>query len=195
MQTAEQLMVAVFRRASLNVFATKEYMSRVRGGSNSATIRISPEPVRAPVDRMDVFVPLDRKAFEHCRARLSEDTLILGEQEVLTLEESNFPGRFQDIPLSRLAKEAGGAIYANVVVVGIIAALCHVGEAAVCSIVEEAFKKRSREVVDKDLSAVGLGYELGVGLPHSLPHDPPRSPGQCRPSAGNNAIRLIASGR
>ncbi len=175
-QTAEQLMVAVFRRAGLNVFATKEYMSRVRGGSNSTTIRISPERVRALVDRMDIFVPLDRDALEHCRTRISKDTIVLGEKEVFSAEEGDppteegtFPGRFQDIPLSRLAKEAGGAIYANTVVVGTVAALCKIDEAVVRSSVENAFQKRDREIVDKNLTAARLGYELGAGLPHGLP--------------------------
>ncbi|MBN2566338.1 MAG: 2-oxoacid:acceptor oxidoreductase family protein [Candidatus Eisenbacteria bacterium] len=168
-QTAEQLMVAVFRRAGLNIFATKEYMSRVRGGSNSTTIRISPERVRALVDRMDVFVPLDRDAVEHCRSRISDDTVILGEKEVLSAEEGVFPGRFQDVPLSRLAKDAGGAIYANVVVVGIIAALCQIDEAVVRSCVADAFQKRDKEIVEKNLSAAGLGYQAGTHLEYRLP--------------------------
>lgn len=168
-QTAEQLMVAIFRWAGLNVFATKEYMSRVRGGSNSTTIRISTERVRALADRMDIFVPLDRDALGHCRPRISDDTIVLGEKAVLSAEEGGFSGRFQDIPLSRLAKEAGGAIYANTVVAGIVAALCGIDEAVVRSCVEDAFRKRDREIVDKNLTAAGLGYELGAGVPHRLP--------------------------
>jgi len=168
-QTAEQLMVAIFRRAGLNVFATKEYMSRVRGGSNSTTIRISPGRVRALVDRMDIFVPLDRDAFEHCRRRISRDTIILGEQKVLSPDENRSLGRFQDIPLSRLAKDAGGAIYTNIVVVGSIAALCGIDESVVQSCVKDAFQKRDKKIVDGNLSAAGLGYEAGTGLPHKLP--------------------------
>ncbi|MBN1319732.1 MAG: 2-oxoacid:acceptor oxidoreductase subunit alpha [Thermoleophilia bacterium] len=168
-QTAEQLMVATFRRAGLNVFATKEYMSRVRGGSNSTTIRISPERVRALTDRMDLFVPLDRDAFEHCRPRISRDTIVLAEQEVLPPDEDKALGRFQAVPLSRLAKDAGGAIYTNVVVVGVVAALCGIGESVVRSCVEDAFQKRDRKIVDGNLSAARLGHEVGTGLPHKLP--------------------------
>jgi 2-oxoglutarate ferredoxin oxidoreductase subunit alpha len=167
-QTAEQLMVAVFRKAGLNVFATKEYMSRVRGGSNSTTIRISQGRVRALVDRMDMFIPLDRDAFQHCRRRISPETVILGEREVVRPEEDGSPGQFEDIPLSRLAKDAGGAIYANVVVVGIVAALCEIDESIVQSCVEDAFKERDQKIVDQNLSAVGFGYETGTRLPHSL---------------------------
>ncbi len=168
-QTAEQLMVAIFRRAGLNVFATKEYMSRVRGGTNSTTIRISPERVRALVDRMDIFVPLDRVAFEHCRQRISQDTIILGEQEVFPPDEDDSPGRFQDVPLSDLAKDAGGAIYTNTVVAGTVAALCGIDESVVSSCVKDVFQNRDTKIVDGNLSAAGLGYEVGAGLPHKLP--------------------------
>ncbi len=168
-QTAEQLMVAIFRQAGLNVFATKEYMSRVRGGSNSTTIRISPGRVRALVDRMDIFVPLDRDAYQHCSTRISQDTIILGEKETFPPDKDDLPGRFQDIPLSRLAKDAGGAIYTNTVVVGVVAALCGIDEAVARSHVQDAFQKRDQKIVDNNLSAIALGYEAGARLPHKLP--------------------------
>ncbi|MBN1628318.1 MAG: 2-oxoacid:acceptor oxidoreductase subunit alpha [Thermoleophilia bacterium] len=168
-QTAEQLMVAIFREAGLNVFATKEYMSRVRGGSNSTTIRISPERVRALVDRMDIFVPLDSDAYQHCSTRISQDTIILGEEETFPPREDDSPGRFENVPLSSLAKEAGKAIYKNVVMVGVIAALCEVDESVVRSCVQDAFRKRDQKIIDENLSAIALGYEAGAQLQHKLP--------------------------
>ena len=40
-QTVEQILTQVLKLSGFNVFATKEYMSRVRGGTNSTEIRIS----------------------------------------------------------------------------------------------------------------------------------------------------------
>ncbi|MDD4765136.1 MAG: 2-oxoacid:acceptor oxidoreductase family protein, partial [Atribacterota bacterium] len=39
-QTVEQLLTRMLKMSGYYVFATKEYMSRVRGGSNSTQIRV-----------------------------------------------------------------------------------------------------------------------------------------------------------
>jgi 2-oxoglutarate ferredoxin oxidoreductase subunit alpha len=60
MQTVGKLLTCISKTAGYNVFATTEYMSRVRGGMNSTLIRISKEPVKAFVDRIDILVPLSK---------------------------------------------------------------------------------------------------------------------------------------
>ena len=62
LQSIESMLTAFAKKAFYNVFATKEYMSRVRGGCNSTAIRISPESVMAGVGRIDLLVPLDAEA-------------------------------------------------------------------------------------------------------------------------------------
>src|SRR4030042_5521229 len=57
-QTVENVLTRMLKGAGYNVFATKEYMSRVRGGNNSTQIRVSSLPVLAFVNRTDVLVPL-----------------------------------------------------------------------------------------------------------------------------------------
>src|SRR5665254_1378 len=44
-QTVEMLLTRIFKLGGLNVFATKEYMSRVRGESNSTQIIVSSKKV------------------------------------------------------------------------------------------------------------------------------------------------------
>ena len=39
--TVEQVLLRVFKVSGLNVFASREYMSRIRGGNNSTEIRVS----------------------------------------------------------------------------------------------------------------------------------------------------------
>jgi Pyruvate/2-oxoacid:ferredoxin oxidoreductase gamma subunit len=64
-QTVEYLLKRIFKLAGYNVFATKEYMSRIRDGINSTEIRVSSGPVRACVNRIDILIPLNKfKTFE-----------------------------------------------------------------------------------------------------------------------------------
>ncbi|MEN3042809.1 MAG: 2-oxoacid:acceptor oxidoreductase family protein, partial [Fervidobacterium sp.] len=61
-QSVEHILTRVAKDSGFYVFATKEYMSRVRGGNNSTELRISEKPVYAYVDRIDILVPLNDNA-------------------------------------------------------------------------------------------------------------------------------------
>ena len=75
-QTVERLLTRILKTAGYNVFATKEYMSRVRGGMNSTEIRISEKPVNAFIDRIDILVPLNEGAIKHLSKRVSSKTIL-----------------------------------------------------------------------------------------------------------------------
>jgi len=55
-QTVEHLLTRTLKLAGHNVFSTQEFMSRIRGGSNSTSIRVSSKGVSAPVDRADILI-------------------------------------------------------------------------------------------------------------------------------------------
>src|SRR4030042_2847993 len=78
-QTVENILTRMLKGAGYNVFATKEYMSRVRGGNNSTQIRVSSRPVSAFVNRIDLFIPLSKGAVQHLQERISKETILLGE--------------------------------------------------------------------------------------------------------------------
>ena len=57
-QTIEFVLSRVLKRSGYHVFSTKEYMSRVRGGSNTVTLRVSDRPVAALTHDIDLLMPL-----------------------------------------------------------------------------------------------------------------------------------------
>ena len=63
-QTIEHLLTRILKLSGYNVFSSKEYMSRIRGGINSTQIRISWKKVAAFVDRIDILIPLSRGVLE-----------------------------------------------------------------------------------------------------------------------------------
>ncbi len=163
-KTAENLMVSVFRKAGYSVFATKEYMSRIRGGSNSTTIRISSKPVKALVDRMDLLISLDREAFKHVQHRISPETKIIGEKETLFQKDAQWSGQSLDVPLTELAKETGGKIYANIIVVAIVAGLLKIEKSIVHDCVKTIFNTKGKEIVEKNIKAVDKGMDFSSRL-------------------------------
>jgi len=50
--TIENLLTRIIKQAGYHVFATEEFMSRVRGGSNTTSIRVADRPVSAFVERI-----------------------------------------------------------------------------------------------------------------------------------------------
>ncbi len=157
-QTVETLLTRILKTAGYHVFATKEYMSRVRGGANSTTIRVSGKRVSALVDRMDVLVPLNAGAVAHVAERLSPQTVVVGEREVVADEaiESN---RTLAVPFTEIATEIGGKIYSNVVAVGAVAGLLGLDPDAVVAYVQRYFAKKSSEIVANNVKAVRAGYD------------------------------------
>ena len=69
-QTVESILTKLLKLSGYNVFATKEYMSRVRGGANSTEIRISSKRVNAFVDKIDILIPLNEGAIDRIKNRI-----------------------------------------------------------------------------------------------------------------------------
>lgn len=158
-QTIEHILTQVLKLSGYNVFATKEYMSRIRGGSNSTEIRVSLKRVAAYLDRIDLLVPLDNNAIPHLESRISSSTVILGEQAKLATKLE-----ITDIPLSVIAAEIGGQIYANMVAIGVIAGLFRCEKALLDRYLAAYFAKKGESIVEKNRQAVRKGYKIGADL-------------------------------
>ena len=163
-QSVEYLLTRVFKLAGYNVFAAKEYMSRVRGGMNSTQIRVSSETVCACVSRIDILIPLDKGAVRHVEKRITPQTIILAERRAIGDDFDRIRHKFVDVPFTRTASEIGDKIYSNVVAVGTIAALFGIDLQTVSGYVKKFFCAKSDDVVQENLVAVTEGFNLGLDL-------------------------------
>ncbi|MDD3081890.1 MAG: 2-oxoacid:acceptor oxidoreductase subunit alpha [Desulfobacterales bacterium] len=158
-QTIEEILTQAFRRAGFHVFANKEYMSRIRGGSNSTLIRIGSIPVRAWTNRPDLAIPLSRPALDHLRKRIPQDTLLLGEQEVIGRSEKAIP-----IPLATAAQDIGGVLYVNTIAAGAVWGLFNQPVELLELAVKSYFQGKTPEVLENNRQAVRIGYAIGAGV-------------------------------
>lgn len=166
-QTVEQLLTHLFKESGYCLYATKEYMSRVRGGSNSTEIRVASHPVDAYLDRIDILFPLNRDALLHVAHRISPETVVLGEKSVLIAEEDTENYSIIDIPFSAIAGEIGGAIYSNIIATGVLASLFSLEQEKVNDYLKKRFGKKGDAVVAKNIEAVGRGFEIGKNIHQS----------------------------
>ena len=105
--TIGDLLTQVFVQAGFYTFTIKDFESRIRGGYNFTQIRVSDQPIHAPVEYIDVIVALSRDAVVGVRDRLVEEGVIIFDDtiEFDDLEACHFPA-----PLEKTAKEVGGNI-------------------------------------------------------------------------------------
>ncbi len=154
-QTVEQLLTRMLKRSGYHVFATKEYMSRVRGGSNSTQIRVSSQPVQAPVRRIDFLIPLDNEAIPHVAERLDKNTVIIGDQERIDTDRKMIHVSFLE-----MAKEIGNAIYANTLAVGLLLGLMEGDLEEGKEYLKDYFSKKKKEdMIQDNLQALEKGFQ------------------------------------
>ena len=163
-QTVEHLLTRIFKLAGFNVFATKEYMSRIRGGMNSTSIRISSKPVRAAVSTIDILIPLNKGALRHVERNISNRTIILADKEMIGEDIDQIEHEFVDVPFTGTAAEIGDKIYSNVVAVGTMAGLFGVDLPIANKYVKKFFSSKSSDIVQKNLAALKKGFDFSGDL-------------------------------
>ncbi|MBN1361221.1 MAG: 2-oxoacid:acceptor oxidoreductase subunit alpha [Sedimentisphaerales bacterium] len=162
-QTVESLLTRILKRSGYHVFATKEYMSRVRGGANSTTIRVSDKPVAAYVSRMDILIALNAGAIEHVAERLSSDTIVLAEGEAIAAVDPQ-AARLFEVPFTQTASDIGNKIYSNIVAVGAIAGLLGLDLDQASDYVKHFFARKSEDIVSNNVKALAAGYDAAGKL-------------------------------
>jgi len=161
-QTVEHLMTQTLKLSGYNVFSTQEYMSRIRGGNNSTSIRISSKKVSAPVNRMDILIPFGEGAVKHVSKRISPDTLIIGEEKVFKDEYDG--SNSIDVPISQIAAEVGGPIFANTVASALMLRLFDVDIELFNDYLKKRFSGKDESIVQKNINAAKRGYDLSDEL-------------------------------
>ena len=161
LQTLGLVLSRAIRSGGLHVFTVNEFMSRIRGGSNSLTLRTSTAPVRAVSDKVNCCVLLDRDALPRIQGRLSEQTLLIGDPAFF----SDQPG-IEQLPLKELSTQAGGTIYVNSIVCGYIMRLLGWDLTPLDAAIRRTFTQAERQ--EKNLGAARLGWDFAARLEGSF---------------------------
>lgn len=162
-QTVEKLLTMTLKKSGFNVFATREYMSRVRGGVNSTSIRISSEKVRAFSQKIDFLFPINEKAIPHLQEWLSDESIIIGETEFIDMD-LDFPGIKIKIPLLETSKSLGGEVYSNMIVLGLICNILKADKSILHTLLNDHFQSKGKKVVQQNIEAADKGSEIAKQL-------------------------------
>jgi 2-oxoglutarate ferredoxin oxidoreductase subunit alpha len=148
-------------RAGRHVFTSKDFASRIRGGYTASKIRTSVDRVESVVDRLDILIALTERTVHENEDELHEDSVVIYDGERSTMQDVEVPhgATALEVPLKRLAEDAGGAIMLNVVALG---AACEVMNFPIENL-DESLKKRfgdkGEAIVENNKKAARKGQE------------------------------------
>ena len=167
--------------------ATQDYMSRIRGGRNSYSVRIREIPVRSGRRQADIALSLDPGHLPHILPSLAPAGIVVCDLPAGAAESAD--PRVVAAPLKELAVSSGSPILANIVGAGIIARALGIAPETVDAVLSREFKG---DFLEKNRVAARLGGEWadphvasGYRLPAAVFH--PRMI-----LAGNEALALGA---
>ncbi len=164
-QTVEGILLSVLKNEGYPVFASKEYMSRVRGGSNSTEIRVASKKPRAYLRSMDICFPFDKAAFEHLKPRITpETTLIFADERIV---ESGMDYKIVHVPIVSIASGLGNALFENTVAAGVILGILGVDMAGLESYLQKRFGAKGDKVIDGNIEAGRQGCKIGQHLAYA----------------------------
>jgi len=148
----ETLLTKGFKRAGFYTFSTKEFMSRVRGGSNTTFIKISNRPVNAPDFKVDIFVPLDTNAYYHAQERINKESFVIAKKGDFECDCILY-----DYDLEELAKEIGNPIVSNTIAAALVFGLLGCDGEILKQIAAELY---ANELLELNLKALDIGADL-----------------------------------
>lgn len=157
-QTIASALVSVLKRSGCHVFACTEFMSRVRGGSNSTQVRITGRKRHAYVHRIDFLFALNADALEHLKTRISPTTIVFADKSQVP---STYEGLLVDAPITSFARQAGNPIYSNTAAVAVALGLLGIPQEGLDDYLREIFAGKGEAVVANNIEAARLGYAFG----------------------------------
>ena len=170
--------------AGYHFHSTQDYMSRIRGGRNSFSIRMMDVPVRAGRAVADILLALDPGHLSHFLPGLRPDGLAFSDTP--TVGET---GRVTAAPLKELAASAGSPILGNMAGAGIVAHALGVSPRMMDQLLALEFHG---EILEKNRKAVRLGSEWASGRLTEAFRLPPAPFHPRLILAGNEALALGA---
>lgn len=151
MDTISTLFERILKKSGYNVYTTKDYMSRVRGGHNFIQIRFGDEEISSHFSSLDVIIALDKTTVDSHLERLQEKGVLICDESVKSGDS-----RGLGIPLKKIAIEVGNPKVFGTVAVGALVQLFGID----FNNIETLFSKKwDEKIIQANIKAFEKGKE------------------------------------
>ena len=165
-------------RGGLHVFGLPDYYSRIRGGHNFFSIRVSDQPLYSHQEPVHLLLALTEETIPRHRNKIVEGGAIVYDSSVVQRTGENSTDLLSlALPLSDMAKEKAGTTLArNTLALGVAAGLTGFDLEPMESVIRQNFARKGQAVVDGNLAAVEAGYQEGQKYAADFPFKLERNP-------------------
>jgi 2-oxoglutarate ferredoxin oxidoreductase subunit gamma len=142
---------------------TQAFGPEARGGSSSAQVILSTEPILYPyITRPDVLVAMSQEAYTKFSPEVKPGGIVIIERELVRVDKIQPGDRIYAVPATRLAEELGRKVVLNIVMVGFFGAVTNLLDPdALRKAVEDSVPPAMRKL---NLQAYDKGFEYGATL-------------------------------
>jgi 2-oxoglutarate ferredoxin oxidoreductase subunit alpha len=160
--TVSDLLGRYFRKRGLYVYLSRNVLSRIRGGHADASVRGSRAAVAAVKTGVDVLVAFDKEAIEIGKAELAPHGYILYDSTTFQVDLPNATG----FPFATLVGgPLGQPIFKNTAAYGALSVIFGFDPTETRAVIEERFKRRGGEALEKNLKALEIGRKAALETP------------------------------
>ena len=185
----------------LNAMAGKSFGPQIRGGESSMRVRISANPVDNTGSGLDYLIVLNWRDYHRFSGELNvaESGVILCEADPKVAIEGVPPGiharAVVPIEFQKLADQCGGKRSKNVLTLGILSAVAGISKDRFLKSIDKKFAKKGQEVLDMNLKAFAVGYEMAKSVRQETWPELEYTPGAPKMvTDGNLAVAAAAVG-
>jgi len=149
-------------RSGYHVYTYTEYPSIIKGGHNVMQINIADWPVSGPSINTQLLIALNQESVDlHAGELLSDSCLVFDGDDKFNMDKVAKGVNLCPVPLSRLAKQAGGGeLLINTVALGAAAALMAGDLSKLKKLNAEEYSDKGSEVILANQQAVEHGYNF-----------------------------------
>jgi len=147
--TIGELLAKSLVRGGYHLVVTQDYQSRIRGGHNTFTLRVSAQPIQAPQEPIDLLAALNQETVDLHRREMAPDGLMVGDSSLELPGEGSLAVPFKELAEGR---------FFNIAALGVIAGLLGLDEAIPARLLETVFGKKHPETVSKNREALSRAY-------------------------------------
>ena len=152
--TAAEFLARAAATVGYHVMTFATFPSQIKGGPTYTQVRIATSQVLSSGDEIDVLVALNLEAYDNHKSDVRSDGVVMYDSVFEIAAETKALG----VPIEELAKQAGEARSANMVILGALAHLVDMPEEYFRDFITERFKGREK-IVSSNITALGLGRE------------------------------------
>ncbi|HBZ55230.1 MAG TPA: 2-oxoacid:acceptor oxidoreductase subunit alpha [Syntrophobacteraceae bacterium] len=186
--TVGQLLAKSLVRSGFEILVSQSYMSRIRGGHNTFTIRCGVGPILAPREGVDLLIALDRETIAIHAQELAPGASTIVDVALFEGVEISCASCLK-VPFNDISKPR----YHNVVALGAAGALLGLDRTILLVAVESLFGKKHPEVTEENRRALDVAYDWTASQNLTGFRLPVRQPAPQRLMMnGNEAIALGA---